>query len=303
MIIITEISEDRKTFFYSTDKKFNGVLEVFEDNGNGKLLSKYLTNLSLSPGIRYYTSLPFRYFNMTAVFTSDNDSSETYKFTPEQLESRTISIPDETQLPDKVTDLCKMFNEYGSDKANSHNYGQLYFKYFEKFRNDKLNIFELGLGTNDESIPCNMSKYGKPGASLKAWKKFFPNSNIYGADIDGKILFSEDRIKTFYCDQTNPYVIELMWNNKELADIQFDLIVEDGLHEYTANLMFLTNSVHKLKVGGHFFVEDISLYEYEFWEKKLPELNQQFSKNYYFEFIRLSYVYGFNNLVHCVRLK
>jgi len=29
-----------------------------------------------------------------------------------------------------------------------------------------------------------MGKFGKPGASLRAFSQYFPNSEIFGADID-----------------------------------------------------------------------------------------------------------------------
>ena len=48
----------------------------------------------------------------------------------------------------------------------------------------------------------NMGERGKPGASLKAYRDFFKNSEIYGADIDSQILFKDDRISTYYVDQT-----------------------------------------------------------------------------------------------------
>ena len=60
-------------------------------------------------------------------------------------------------------------------------------------RLNNLNIFEVGLGTNNVDVPSNMGKDGKPGASLRAWRDYFPN-----ADIDTRILFKEDKIQTFY---------------------------------------------------------------------------------------------------------
>lgn len=44
----------------------------------------------------------------------------------------------------------------------------------------------------------------RPCASIYGWKEFFQNSLIFGADIDKDILINEDRIKTYYCDQTKP---------------------------------------------------------------------------------------------------
>jgi hypothetical protein len=49
-------------------------------------------------------------------------------------------------------------NKYGSDKGNGwHNYTKLYYKIFKDKRNDELNIFELGLGTNNINIPSTGS--------------------------------------------------------------------------------------------------------------------------------------------------
>jgi SAM-dependent methyltransferase len=138
-----------------------------------------------------------------------------------------------------------------------------------------LRVFELGLGTNNLSMPSNMGANGKPGASLYGWREFFPNSNIYGADIDMNILFESERIKTYYCDQTNPVLIKMLWNQTELVD-GFDIIVEDGLHEYHANVCFFENSAHKLNVGGYFIIEDILHYELRRFESKIGEWISKF---------------------------
>ncbi len=102
---------------------------------------------------------------------------------------------------------------YQSDKgheniiASWHNYTTFYYSIFKDFNEKPLRLFELGLGTNNVNLPSNMGPQGKPGASLYGWREFFPNSEIFGADIDTDILFNADRIKTFYCDQTKPEII------------------------------------------------------------------------------------------------
>jgi len=155
----------------------------------------------------------------------------------------------------KYTPLCEIMGEFGSDKGNKnildswHNYTIIYYSLFEDMQYNFLRIFELGLGTTN---PVD----GKPGASLRGWYKFFTNSKIYGADVDSQILFNTDSIKTYYCDQTNPHVIKYMWNEKELQE-QFDIIIEDGLHEFSANVCFFENSIHKLKKNGFYIIEDI----------------------------------------------
>jgi len=138
-----------------------------------------------------------------------------------------------------------------------------------------MNVFELGLGTNNVALPSNMGANGKPGASLRGWRDYFPNATVFGADIDRNILFSEDRILTMYCDQTNPHVIQTMW--EELPNMR--IIVEDGLHTFEANVTFFENSIHKLLPGGFYIIEDIantSIHRYrdiiEIWRSKYSSL-------------------------------
>ena len=165
---------------------------------------------------------------------------------------------DETQS----TPLCEIMGRNRSDKGHLHiqsawhNYTTFYYSIFKDIKNEQLRVFELGLGTNNISIPSNMGVNGRPGASLYGWAEFFPNSSIFGADIDTGILFKSERIETFYCDQTNREVIEQMWKEPALQE-QFDIIIEDGLHEFDANVCFFENSIHKLKEGGYFIIEDI----------------------------------------------
>ena len=79
---------------------------------------------------------------------------------------------------------------------------------------------------------------------------------FFGADIDKEILFNTEKIKTFYCDQTNTESIKNLWSNKELIE-NFDIIIDDGLHEYQANVTFFENSIYKLKINGYYIIEDI----------------------------------------------
>ena len=59
-----------------------------------------------------------------------------------------------------MTELCRIMNENGSDKGSGwHNYTILYEGIFSKKRLDKLNIFELGLGTNNIEISSSLKWY------------------------------------------------------------------------------------------------------------------------------------------------
>jgi SAM-dependent methyltransferase len=154
--------------------------------------------------------------------------------------------------------LTDLMNAYGSDKGGfnkDHNFSDYYSTIFFDKKQSFKNILEVGLGTNNINVPSNMGLEGKPLASLRAWRDYFLNANIYGADIDRKILKDEDRIKTYYVDQTNPSsILELF---KNIGDISFDIIIDDGLHEYNANICLFENSFKFLKKKGIYVIEDV----------------------------------------------
>ena len=154
--------------------------------------------------------------------------------------------------------LTDLMNLSGSDKGgrnNHHNFASYYSEIFFHKRNDIKNFLEIGLGTNDTSVLSNMGSNGIPLASLRAWRNYFKNANIYGADIDKNILKNEDRIETFYVDQTDPITIKEMFKN--IGEKKFDIILEDGLHEYNANICFFENAIEYLEPNGTYIIEDV----------------------------------------------
>lgn len=157
------------------------------------------------------------------------------------------------------TELCRLMELHGSDKSTWHNYTPAYYASFAGKRTLDLKLFEMGLGTNNPDIPANMGTAGKPGASLRAWRDFFPNAWIYGADIDRNVLFQEDRITTRYCDQTKPADIVMLWSDIAPEDEVFDIMIDDGLHTLDANRTLLTHSLQKLKKTGLYIIEDIMI--------------------------------------------
>jgi hypothetical protein len=204
----------------------------------------------------------------------------------------------------RPTPLCEIMGRNKSDKGSiniktsHHNYTTFYYKIFRDIADKELRIFELGLGTNDITMKSNMGVNGRPGASLYGWAEFFKNSQIFGADIDKKILFNTDRIHTFYCDQTKPDIIHDMWNNEQLLQDKFDIMIDDGLHEFTANVCFFENSIHKLKSGGYYIIEDILNTEKDLFFNVIKKWETKYS-NCLFKFLSIpSYVnINDNNLV------
>jgi len=174
-----------------------------------------------------------------------------------------------------TTPLCESMCRHGSDKGRGiHNYTKFYNYIFSESKERELNIFEVGLGTDNTSIESNMGPGYNVGASLYGWEEYFINSKIYGADVDKNILFNRGRITTYFIDQLDSNSIKSLLDTT-LKDVNFDIIIDDGLHKFEANNNFLQNSIHKLKEGGVFIIEDV--YE-EIINKFKPLLTDEFFK-------------------------
>jgi hypothetical protein len=154
-------------------------------------------------------------------------------------------------------DIAELFRKYGSDKDNN-GYSHLYSILFDRIRNDNLNVLEIGIGTMIPNVCSSMKNYMPddycPGASLRAWRDYFKNSNIYGMDIQQDTQFTDDRIVTYLCDSTN----ETSVNNVMLdVNVKFDIIIDDGHHYDQSQKMTLVNFLPYLKDGGIYVIEDI----------------------------------------------
>jgi SAM-dependent methyltransferase len=158
----------------------------------------------------------------------------------------------------KQTELCEIIKRKGSDKCSDwHNYSPLYHFLFSENRKGNLNIFEVGI-------------YG--GASVRSWNEYFINSKIYCGDVNPSYFINEENIMSFFCDQDNPESIRDMWNSDPLKDLSFDIIIDDGKHEFPANINFLENSYSKLKEDGIFIIEDLTVLTLNLFKERIQEI-------------------------------
>jgi hypothetical protein len=153
-----------------------------------------------------------------------------------------------------VSDLIE---ESTSDKKE-HNYIEFYEKYFQPLREKELNILEIGIyrPPATEGILVGRTRARIPAASLKAWYEIFPNSQIYGADVDDFKNVDNDRISTFVLDQSNRSANKGLGILSSLG-IEFDIIIDDGGHTMPQQQITLGYLFKYLKSGGIFVVEDL----------------------------------------------
>lgn len=209
--------------------------------------------------------------NMISNHTGNHDDETNIKYFSQNLDYRFYTFYQKNNS-DILSKLCE---QYGSDKgaikiANHpypwppHTYADVYSRLFGHCRQYITKVFECGIGTNNSSLESSMFDNGKPGASLRVWQDYFPNANIYGADIDRNILFNENRIRTHYMDQCDPQSIAEYWRWAGQKD--FDVIIDDGLHRSHAGITLFKNSIDYLSDNGVYIIEDIGfsdLFEYK----------------------------------------
>jgi demethylmacrocin O-methyltransferase len=136
-----------------------------------------------------------------------------------------------------VTSLREILHRYPTDKDTDHSYGPIYEALLEPRRADVRRVLEIGIGG---------------GASLRAWRDFFPNASVVGLDCRAECIFHEPRISTFQGQQADPACLEALarqgpWN----------LIVDDGSHRLEDQLASLLGLWSSLQAGGLYSIEDV----------------------------------------------
>ena len=159
-------------------------------------------------------------------------------------------------------DLDYLFEYFNSDKGNyyinqymqpikkknkridAHGYSKIYERYFEKIRNDNLNVLELG------------SFYGNAAG---AFFYYFKNSNIYSGDICPDLFrYKSQRLKNFYINTSSEISIK-----KDLIDNQriFNVIIEDASHTLKDQIISLFMLFKILSPKGIFICEELDFPE------------------------------------------
>lgn len=143
------------------------------------------------------------------------------------------------------------------DGKNGHHYGEAYDEIFSFFdKNAKLEILEIGI---------------QKGGSLCAWKEFFPKSKIYGVDIEDSILdeYRKEEFEYFIEDVRSPELF------KKLQSKKFDIIIDDGSHQWHDVEYVILNFLNLLKENGVLIIEDCQAPDN--WMKSIGVLNLNFT--------------------------
>lgn len=184
-----------------------------------------------------------------------------------KLKKRIFGI--QSYLSSSNLDKLAIINK--SDKFGSHFYTQHYDHHFRPMRKQKLKILEIGVGGHNDP------RMG--GASLRMWKYYFPNSNIFALDIYDKSKLQEDRIRIFKGSQVDYDFLEKM-----IAETgTLDIIIDDGSHVNEHVLGSFSYLFSKVKENGYYVIEDIHTSYWPEFGGDVKNLNNQSTIMGYFK--------------------
>ena len=111
----------------------------------------------------------------------------------------------------------------------------------------------MGIGTMETM--GHIPNY-KIGASLYMWQEFFPEAQIFGADISPNAMIDDKRIKTYICDETDEEQVKQLVN-KVGSDV--DLFIDDASH-FVSHQIFLAKTILPLlKKDVIYIIEDVGM--------------------------------------------
>jgi SAM-dependent methyltransferase len=167
------------------------------------------------------------------------------------------------------TELCELFYKWGSDKCPQiyHSYSEYYFDILKEYRYKFNSIVEIGIGSEELMKPIVGENY-TIGASLRAWRDFFPFANVYGLDIETSNFFVDDRIQCVFTDQSDSDQLNQTFSKILTFDsiLGIDLIVDDGSHLVSDMVLSFQTLYKFLNTGGIYIIEDIKKNEINIFE-------------------------------------
>ena len=158
--------------------------------------------------------------------------------------------------------LKEIFIKNKCDKATKHRYYELYQQDFDKFKNDKINILEIGTFK---------------GESTNAWLEYFSQAKIYTIDtferVQAKDLpcLEDNRVQWAQLDSTSAHCN----NHFKNQGLKFDIIIDDGLHTPEGQRLTFERLFEFLKPTGSYYIEDVWMLDRNsnmshWWVKKHP---------------------------------
>lgn len=135
-----------------------------------------------------------------------------------------------------LTEIYENHKGYNNgDKGTIHSYIEEYEKILCEYKFES-KVLEIGIAEGD---------------SLRMWKEYFIDSDIYGMDlVERDVKFDKDKL--FFTSSIDENRV-----NTLLADLKFDVIIDDGSHKMPDQVATYHLFKHRLNSGGVYIIEDI----------------------------------------------
>lgn len=147
--------------------------------------------------------------------------------------------------------------EHGTDKGGPNGWGYTphYEAEFAAHETKIRNVLEIGI-CGGRDIPNNTT-----GASLKMWRDYFPDAEVWGIDVDGRwMVRGEPRITTICADAYNKVAVDRLLQDI-WCETYFDFICDDAVHDPMAQVWLLYHLWPALAWGGLYAIEDVCPYK------------------------------------------
>lgn len=128
-----------------------------------------------------------------------------------------------------------------TDKSSDwHNYTEIYSYYFGPIKDKPLKFLEIGI---------------YKGSGVKLWENYFKNAELHFIDITfDYVQYSSKRSHYHLADQSNPDQLLQVVNT---IGGKFDIIIEDGGHTMTQQIISFQTLFPYLNSGGLYIIEDL----------------------------------------------
>ena len=162
--------------------------------------------------------------------------------------------------------LDNLFSHYDTDKANfinsrnepGHGFSKFYETHLNSFKEKKIKILEIG---------------SYSGAAAAAFVKYFPNSEVYCLDVNLRnFKYASKKIHTFGLDVSNhKMMLKFLSKINFIKSIKhFDVIIDDGSHIQSDQLIALNFFYKYVAIDGFYIIED---YKYPNYHKHLNDVD------------------------------
>jgi len=153
---------------------------------------------------------------------------------------------------DSITELCNLGVKYPTDKSayvgnnlHRHAYMSIYDFLFMPLRYKNIKLGEGGILDNN---------------SMKCWREYFPYAELHGFDYNDDLLESarNEKLENTTYHKMDVSDTSSIVSSFESSGGNFDIIIDDMIHDVHHNTLFSKEAYKYLKPSGLLVIEDLS---------------------------------------------